>query len=81
MYQNEQIKYCEVSLAKSITFQNLSDIIGYLSELEKEAKKDFLLSAEKSVIQSDYRTEALMKKGIHLGYVDVLERFNRLVRG
>lgn len=81
MYQNDQIRYCEANITKTFSFQNFSDITDYIIELEKESKKDFLLSAEKSVVQPDYRTEALMKKGIHLGYVDILERLKRLVRG
>lgn len=81
MFLNEQIKYCENNVAKSVSFEQLSNIIEYITELETEAKKDFLASAEKSVMQLDYRVEALVKKGIHIGYVDILERFKKIVRG
>lgn len=81
MFQNDKIKYCETNVVKSVSFEQLSNIIDYLIELETESKKEFLASAEKSVMQLDYRVEALVKKGIHLGYTDILERFKKIVRG
>lgn len=77
MYQNSLLKQYETSIVR-IPAEQLSIIIEYLTELEKEAEKDFANLAKKSVIQLDYRTEALIKNGIDLGYKDILERFKRI---
>lgn len=79
MYQNDSIKALESIIAKTSTFSQLNDIIDYLTKLTLEADKDFITAAKKSVVQEEYRAEALMKNGIYLGYKDILERFNRIL--
>lgn len=78
MYQNELIKSQAAILAKSIPDVHLNNVINFIAELEKEAEEALTVIAKKSVVEENYRTDALLKYGIHLGYKDLLDRFKKI---
>lgn len=78
MYQNDKLKIAESDLRTLAGSNAMNAAISYIEVLVESAELEATAMAKKALIHPEHNIEALLKRGVCLGYENILNRFEIL---